>query len=199
MWVRTWDTHLPAPSPHTFRLALLSTREVKTTRVPRAWLGLLGTKHSRLEKGGLAPSLIQKLPPSALAISGLLPFPQIREGEDPLNSVLQKHGKRPHQLTSLGGPGVGRAAGRPPPTTQRKCVSLSAPQSILGIVVKLGGGDTDNVTLWTPERARRARTELQGARLLPLADEATEAHTWPRGLQFSLFSSYCWPGSESRY
>lgn len=52
--------------------------------------------------------------------------------------------------------------------------------------MRLGGGDTESVTLWTPERARRARTELQGARLLPLADEATEAHAWPRGLQSSL-------------
>lgn len=137
-------------------------------RVLRPWSGLLGTKHSRLEKGGLAPALPQKLSPSALAISGLLPFPQIREGEDPLNSELQKHGKRSQQLAGLGGPRVGWAAGtgKASPSHTAEVRHLSAPQSILGIVVKLGGGDTDNVTLWTPKRAGRARTELQGARLL---------------------------------
>lgn len=58
----------------------------------------------------------------------------------------------------------GNREGLPRPPRQRKCVSLSDPQSMLGIVVKLeAGGETDVVTLWTPERAGRAGTELEGA------------------------------------
>lgn len=109
-------------------------------------------------------------------------------GEDSLNAVLPKNLKPPDIEPEVGD--SGNREGLPPPLRQRKCVSLSSLQSILGIVVKWqwGAGEKHSVTLCRPERAGRDGTEFEGIGPLSLIDEATVAEAWPRGVRSSSFT-----------